>query len=324
MPALRATGLDVAELAAPALDPWRFDRRAIWDQALLPLSAARADVDVLHCTAGTMPLVATAPIVVTVHDVAWLRVQTHARPYARAYFGAYMLARYRAARGIVVDSSFSRDELLAVAPELDPARVAVVFPGVAEDVMRVERARDDAAPFVLAVGTVEPRKNLEVLVRALVGLPRLRLVSLGPPTPYRERCLALARELGVAGRVEIRGYVPRSEVLRSYAGALVAAVPSRYEGFGYGAAQALCAGVPLVSSDASSAPGGRRRRRALGRPGRRRRLDGRDRRDRGRSRRCGRARECRPSCRLRPVRVGDGGARDVARLRARGAPLARA
>jgi len=52
----------------------------------------------------------------------------------------------------------------------------------------------------------------------------------------------------------MRGYVPRGEVLELYARALVAAVPSRYEGFGYGAAQALCAGVPLVSSNAASLP----------------------------------------------------------------------
>jgi len=152
--ALRASGADVVELEAPALDPWRFDRRALWDQVGLPLAATRERVDVLHCASGTMPLVAPAGMVVTVHDVAWLRVQAHARAYARAYFGCYMLARYRRARGIIVDSSFSRDELLAVAPRLEAARISVVFPGVANDVMEVVRARDDASPFVLVVGTV--------------------------------------------------------------------------------------------------------------------------------------------------------------------------
>jgi glycosyltransferase involved in cell wall biosynthesis len=253
-PALREAGVDVVELDYAALDPWRFDRRALWDQALLPIAAARARVDVVHCAAGTMPLAASAPIVVTVHDVAWLRVQAHARPYARAYFGPYMLSRYARARGIIVDSTFSRDELLAVAPELDPTRIAVVFPGVARDMMEVVRARDDAAPFVLAVGTVERRKNLEVLIGALATLPTLRLVSVGPPTPYRERCLAIARAAGVADRVEFRGYVSRVELLGLYARARVAAVPSHYEGFGYGAAQALCAGVPLLVSEAASLP----------------------------------------------------------------------
>ncbi len=253
LPALRARGVDAIGLDFPPLDPWRFDRRVLWDQLGLPLAAARARVDLIHCAAGTMPRYAGAPSVVTVHDVAWLRVQGHARPYARAYFGAYMLARYRAARGLVVDSVFSRDELLAVAP-LETERISVVYPGVAEDVMGVVRARDDALPFILAVGTVEPRKNLEVLVRALPALGALRLISVGPPTPYRERCAELARELRVVERIEFRGYVERGELLALYARALVCAVPSRYEGFGYGAAQALCAGVPLVCSNASSLP----------------------------------------------------------------------
>ena len=235
-------------------DPWRFDRRVLWDQVALPLRAAAARVRLLHCTSGTMPALAPVPLVVTVHDVAWLRVQAHARPYARADFGAFSLARYARARAILVDSAFSRDELLSVAP-LDPSLVRVAYPGDAADIATIVRARDaDDAPFVLAVGTVEPRKNLASLVRALPALPGVRLVSVGPPTPYAARCAALASELGVAGRFALRGYVARAELRDLYARATVAAVPSHYEGFGYGAAQALCAGVPLVASNASSLP----------------------------------------------------------------------
>ncbi len=252
--ALREEGVDVVPLSSAGLDPWRFDRRVIWDQAALPLAAKRARLDLLHCASGTMPFFAPAPVVVTVHDVAWFRAQSHTRAYARAYFGAFSLARYRTARRILVDSAFSRDELLSVAPSLAAVPIDVVYPGVASDVAAVRRARDDGAPFALAVGTVEPRKNLEVLVRALVRVPALRLVAVGPPTPYRETVLQLASDLGVAQRVDVRGYVPRVELLDLYARAMLAAVPSRYEGFGYGAAQALCAGVPLLASNAASLP----------------------------------------------------------------------
>jgi len=251
--ALRDGGTDVVALEAAAFDPWRFDRRVLWDQVLLPLAARRARVDVVHCASGTMPLWCDRPIVVTVHDVAWHRAQAHARPYARAYFGAFALTRYRAAARVLVDSAFSRDELLALAP-LDPARVEVVYPGVAADVANVTRAPDRERPFALAVGTVEVRKNLEVAIRALLDVPGMRLVSAGPPTPYLERCRALARELGLESRVEFRGYVERATLLGLYAGATVALVPSRYEGFGYGAAQALVAGVPLLAARSSSLP----------------------------------------------------------------------
>lgn len=250
--ALRELGCDVVAVSDARFDPWRFDRRVVWDQALLPLRAGRERAALLHCTAGTMPLFTPLPIIVTVHDVAWLRVQRHARPYARWYFGRFALERYRRARGIIVDSEFSRGELLALAP-LAPERVTVVHPGVAAAFGEVVR-RPAEEPVLLAVGTVEPRKNLAVVIRALAELPGVRLLSLGPPTPYRAECEALARDLGVAGRVTFAGYRPRAELLAEYARAALAVVPSRYEGFGYGVAQALCAGLPLVAANSSSLP----------------------------------------------------------------------
>ena len=113
--ALRRRGVDLVELREPRLDPWRFDRRVRWDQTVLPLRARSSGADVLHCASGTMPLLRPMPVVVTVHDVAWLHVQGHARAYARYYFGKFSLAQYRAAAAIVVDSSFSRGALLEAA-----------------------------------------------------------------------------------------------------------------------------------------------------------------------------------------------------------------
>jgi glycosyltransferase involved in cell wall biosynthesis len=252
--ALADAGVDVVPLATPRLDPWRFDRRVVWDQVVLPWRASRTRADLLHCASGTMPLFAPLPVVVTVHDVAWLRVQAHARPYARAYFGDFSLGRYRHARRILVDSHFSRGELLKLL-DVPPERVAVAYPGVATDIAAVVRRPRNDARFILAVGTVERRKNLETVIRALPALPGdVRLISVGPPTAYLDDCRTLAATLDVLGRVEFRGYVPRDELLELYASANVAAVSSLYEGFGYGAAQALCAGLPLVAAHTSSLP----------------------------------------------------------------------
>jgi glycosyltransferase involved in cell wall biosynthesis len=251
--ALRACDVDVEELCEPKLDPWRFDRRVFWDQVLLPQRARTCGADLLHCASGTVPLTVQMPVVVTAHDVAWLRVQAHARPYARYYFGRFTVERYRRAAAIAVDSAFSRDELLEVVPTLDAGRVRVVYPGVHEDFCTLERRHGDGRT-ILVVGTVERRKNLEAIVHALPFLDNARLVSVGPFTPYQEECMETARQLDVADRVEFRGYVPREELLDLYATCAVLAMPSRYEGFGYGAAQAQCAGVPVVASDCASLP----------------------------------------------------------------------
>ena len=235
----------------PNYDPWRFDRRFIWDQVLLPMRALGSGGQLLHCTSGSVPLIASLPIVVTVHDVAWLRgVQAHAPSYARWYFGPFSAQRWRAARAVIVDSHFTRDELVALV-QLDPARVVVVHPGVDVAFSQVVR-RPAAAPFVLCVGTVERRKNAAVVIEALARVPDVQLVCAGPPTPYQADCEALAQRLGLANRVRFAGYLDRSQLLELYATATLAVAPSRYEGFGYAAAQALCAGIPLIAARSSS------------------------------------------------------------------------
>ncbi len=251
--ALRRRAFDVVELREAALDPWRFDRRLLWDQVVLPFRARSSGAQLLHCAAGTMPGILAMPIVVTVHDLAWHEAQAHARSYARYYFGAFSLRRYRAAARVVVDSEFSRNALLRVLRNFDPERVHVVYPGVAADFCRIVRRKGDGRT-ILAVGTVERRKNLEVLIRALAHLPDARLVAIGPKTSYARECAQIADRLNVADRVAMPGYVSREELLALYGRCAVAAVPSRYEGFGYAAAQALCAGLPCVVSDRTSLP----------------------------------------------------------------------
>jgi glycosyltransferase involved in cell wall biosynthesis len=246
--ALPGAGVDVRALDAPWLDPWRFDRRVLWDQALFPLLAARSGAAVIHAASGTMPLFAHAPIVVTVHDMAWQRVQTHTRAYARAYFGRLMRARYRSAAAVIADSAFSASEFRELVGRDD---VEVVHPGVDERFAAIARA-PAAAPFALAVGTIERRKHLVRAVETIAALPGVRLIAVGPPTPYTDEVRARIAELGVGDRVELRGYVDRAELDALYARATFALVPSRYEGFGYAVAEALCAGLPVLAARTSS------------------------------------------------------------------------
>jgi glycosyltransferase involved in cell wall biosynthesis len=247
--ALRASGIDVRALREPRLDPWRFDRRVVWDQLLLPLYAARSGAAVLHAASGTLPLVRTLPTVVTVHDIAWLRVQSHTRPYARAYFGALQARGYRTADAIVCDSHFSANEYRALVDER--AQPDVVYPGVDRRFAAIPRC-PDPSPFALVVGTVEARKNLLTLIEALPALPTLRVVSVGPHTPYADQIRARAAELHVSDRIDLRGYVSAYELDDLYTRAACALVPSRYEGFGYALAEAMCAGLPAIAANASS------------------------------------------------------------------------
>jgi glycosyltransferase involved in cell wall biosynthesis len=241
----------VRSLSAPWLDPWRFDRRVLWDQVLLPLQAARSGATVLHATSGTLPFVRTLPTVVTVHDMAFLRVQRHAPSYARAYFGTAMRRAYRQAAAVVVDSEFSGREYAELSG--DPRPPATVLPGVDARFASLVR-RPDAAPFALVTGTVERRKNLIRAIETAAAIPDLTIISIGPPTPYLAAARARAAELGVSDRVRFLGYVERAVVDDLYTRATLALVPSHYEGFGYALAEALCAGLPVIASDRASLP----------------------------------------------------------------------
>ena len=247
--ALLAENVDVRALCAPWLNPWRFDRRVLWDQVLLPLYAARSGATLLHASAGTMPFVRTLPTIVTVHDLAWHRVQAHTRAYARTYFGTLQARAYKHAAAIVCDSTFSANEYRELVDA--SATIDVVHPGVDPRFGQIERY-PNPSPFALVVGTVESRKNLLVLVEALPSLPTLRIVAVGPPTPYAGAVRARAAELNVADRVELRGYVDRAQLDALYASATCALVPSTYEGFGYALAEAMCAGVPALAANSSS------------------------------------------------------------------------
>ncbi len=247
--ALRDADVDVRPLSAPWLNPWRFDRRVMWDQMLLPLQAARSGANLLHASAGTMPFIRTLPTIVTVHDLAWHRVQAHTRPYARTYFGTLQARAYKRAAAIICDSNFSANEYHELVDA--SAKIDVVYPGVDARFAQIQRV-PDPSPFALVVGTVEARKNLLVLIEALPSLPTLRIIAVGPPTPYADAVRARAAALNVADRVELLGYIEREHLDRLYACATCALIPSQYEGFGYALAEAMCAGIPAIAARSSS------------------------------------------------------------------------
>jgi glycosyltransferase involved in cell wall biosynthesis len=240
--------VDVVEIADPTFDVWRFDRRLYWDQLRAPrlLRAARADV--LHCTGGTLPWRTPHPVVLSLHDLVWLRGANRGRPYVRWYFGDVQPRLARRADAIVADTEAARWDI-AEGLRIDPARISVCGAGVDESFFGLCRPEALASdPYILSVGTVEERKDLITAVRAVALMPDVRLISAGHLTPYAREVMREIESLGVAARVELKGFVDNAELLSLYAGAAAFVFPSRYEGFGLPPLQALAAGVPVVAA----------------------------------------------------------------------------
>jgi glycosyltransferase involved in cell wall biosynthesis len=243
----RRHDVEAIELHDERFDLWRFDRRLYWDQIRAPALARRVRADIVHFTGGTVPMFAPSRTVVTVHDLVWLRGANRGRPYVRWYFGALQPSLVRRAAAIVVDTAAARLDV-ADGLRISPDRIAVAGAAADDAFFSVVRRPDVGAPFVLAVGTVEERKDLITAVRAIARIPGVRLVSAGPRTGYAEAVMREAAQRGVADRVELRGYVDDATLLGLFSQASALIFPSRYEGFGLPPLQAQAAGLAVVAA----------------------------------------------------------------------------
>jgi len=200
------------------------------------LSRRARALDVLHCTTFRAPAGPGIPTVLTVHDLAILRSPEAFPRWHRLYGRAGLVRVLRAADAIVAVSEFTKRETVELA-DVAPGRIRVVPNGV--DSVFAPNGRGVEGEYVLAVATLEPRKNLGRVVEASrVAGVELRVVG--------------ARGWG---GVEVPGWVgeiPDAELAALYRGALCVVYPSLYEGFGIPVLEAMACGTPVVTSRGTS------------------------------------------------------------------------
>lgn len=209
-----------------------------WYPLALPLAARRERVQVLHCPSFRAPLRAPMPVVVTVHDLAVLRDPGVFPRWSRTYSRATLKPILRNAARVIAVSEFTKRDVLELFA-LPEERVRVV-PNAVDAVFSPDGSAA-GGDYVLAVGTLEPRKNLTRLTEAMRDIDlELRVVGArGWGQPDVDVTLRRVRWLG---------YVPDDELARLYRGAACVAYPSLYEGFGIPVLEAMASGAPVVTS----------------------------------------------------------------------------
>ncbi|HVX11222.1 MAG TPA: glycosyltransferase family 1 protein [Pirellulales bacterium] len=209
------------------------------------------------------------PLVTTVHDMSYLRYPQFLPRDRLTWLSRKMGQTLARSRTILADSHFTRHELLELCPSVDPDRVQVTQLGVdcdyfsspvhSERIAEVRQRLDLPEQFVLYLGTLEPRKNLQGLIQAYGMLPGglqksypLVLAGMrGWNQTYFRRELAELRRRDVLREV---GYVAQDDVPVLMRAASVFCFPSFYEGFGLPPLEAAACGTPVVSSRAASLP----------------------------------------------------------------------
>lgn len=219
-----------------------------------PVQAATGPVDVIHATAVATPP-KSAPLVVTIHDLAFLADATQATRHGNRFFRRGLELTRRDADLVLCPSQATIAE--CVAAGIEPPRLRLVPWGVeavavtAEQRSEVLRRYGIERPYVLFCGTLEPRKNLAGLVEAFATVARphgnLDLVLVGPDG-WNEDLGARIDRAGLAGRARPLGFVAEADKHALYAGAAVFCYPSLREGFGLPLLEAMAQGTPVVTS----------------------------------------------------------------------------
>jgi glycosyltransferase involved in cell wall biosynthesis len=237
LPYLEGPGVELERLSfGGAGRPATLVRDTAWYLAALPLEARRRHCDVLHCTTYRAPLRSPVPVVVTVHDLAVLRMPEAFNRWTREY-GRHLLGHVvRAARRVIAVSEFTKQEAIELLGV--PAERVRVVPNAVDRPFTSDGPRAEG-DYVLAVGTLEPRKNLPRLVEAARRAGAELRIAGDPGWGGVE----------IAGNgVQTLGYVSDEELAALYRGARCVAYPSLYEGFGIPVLEAMACGAPVVTS----------------------------------------------------------------------------
>lgn len=233
--------------------------RIFTDQIWMPWAIKKARIDLLHCPAFPSPVISDCRTILTIHDaVHWKYPKTLSKGSRYYYRHLFPQAIERAAKIITVSNS-TKNDLIGFFPKAK-VKIRVIYEAVDSAFFAKKRYKScyefGMRKYILTVGSIEPRKNLDVLLKAFHIVQQqngadFKLVIVGRRAWLKK--FHVPEEIKEA--VIFTGYIPSKEDLAYiYQNAFLFVLPSIYEGFGLPVLEAMSAGTPVLCSNTSSLP----------------------------------------------------------------------
>lgn len=241
--------------------------RIAWEQSLLPLKLRQMQADLVHGLVNVLPLATKVPGVVTVHDLSFVRMPEKLPAAKRFYLARLCQASVNQAAHVIAVSQQTADDLIhyfglkASKISVVPNGVAALFtPGERIETEKFRAAQGLPPRFLLYLGTLEPRKNLTLLVKAFARWQaqataddqQVKLILAGAKGWFYTEIFQLVTALGLEQRVIFPGFIPEAELPDWYRAAEGFVYPSLFEGFGLPVLEAMACGTPVLCSQVAS------------------------------------------------------------------------
>ncbi len=241
--------------------------RILWEQTLQIKVIQQLAGELLHGLAFAAPIAVTVPTIITIHDLSFFRYPQAFPFWQRRYLRWVTRQSAQRAAAIIAVSENTKQDVIRLL-DVPEERVQVVYNGVdrwfqplpAEEVDSWRQQQGLPEQFILYVGTLQPRKNIELLIHAYAawrersGNRDIPLILAGAKGWYYQKIFSLVDALGLSEAVRFPGFLPADSLRQWYSAATVFAYPSLYEGFGLPALEAMGCGTPVVAAAASSLP----------------------------------------------------------------------
>ncbi|MCB0063943.1 MAG: glycosyltransferase family 4 protein [Caldilineaceae bacterium] len=256
-----ATGVEFLRSRLPLHKPMA---RILWEQTMFPLLLRGYQADVVHGLVNVLPLATTLPGVVTVHDLSFVRTPEAFPAAKRWYLTQLCRASVQKAQHVIAVSRQTADDLMNFFA-VPAHKISVIYNGIsghfspqhATAVAALRAQYDLPARFFLYLGTLEPRKNLPLLIRAYAQWRAqakatdrdVKLVLAGGKGWFYAEIFQLVTDLELTDCVRFPGYIPEAELPIWYSAATAFIYPSRFEGFGLPVLEAMACGTPVLCSD---------------------------------------------------------------------------